>query len=298
MPSDYDRLSQIQAGQVIDVEKPRQETQNKIDYLEKNHSIKHLLGKVQYNFDPFIYRKEALNFASLIQVLNDKYDLIFDVPRIIQMSMEQRGGADNDLYLQAFKSPGGLEFKDGVVIHERDGDTKSIIIRLVNLHSQNISVTLDGTTAEAETVVQKVVYDILSGQKLDPAWSNFKKAIAGAQYTSTSVVDLKVSTNKLLSEKMNDFVEDIVIGRLAYAMADKVIDGPNQSQNEFQSTCFVDELKFRISTFNKETGSHDTYQLSLSNTDRRLVGTGVVAITSELKFDDHIDAIHSLVTCF
>lgn len=296
--NDFQELSNIKNSQKIQLEKPKGELRQILSTLERDHKLKHVFGQVKLNFDPLAFRSEAINYPELIKSLSDKYDLEFKTPAIIEMAMKQDKSVDMKLFHQAFGSREGLDFRHGLVSYEQEGDNQDRILRRVNVHSQNITVALDGTTDEAEFVAQKVIADILENQKLNSSWSNFKKKIGGMGYLSTSMLDLGFSPLMLFSDGMNEFISKDIENSLGFKMADKPLDGPSRNQEDFIYKCVLDELKFKISVFDKSSGSQDYFEFRFDTSDRRHRGSGFVAITSQLKFEDHIHALNSLMQRF
>ncbi|WP_295882905.1 hypothetical protein [uncultured Thiohalocapsa sp.] len=296
--NDFEQLSNIKNSQKISVNKPKGELQHILSELESEHKLRHVFGQIQLNFDPLAFRSEAINFPGLIESLSEKYQLEFKAPAIIEMAKRQTGQVDKQLYHQAFESREGLDFRHGLVSYEQKGDNQQIVLRRVNVHGQNITVALDGTTDEAEVVAQKIAADMLENQGLHSSWSNFRKRIGGIGYLSTSMLDLGFNPMRLLSDEMNSFISEDIENDLGFKMADKPLDGPTRCQEDFIYKCVLDELKFKVSVFDKNSGSQDYFEFRFDTSDRRSRGSGVVAVTSQLKFEDHMHALHSLIRRF
>ncbi|MCG7941297.1 MAG: hypothetical protein N0C88_20950 [Candidatus Thiodiazotropha lotti] len=293
--SDFEKLSEIKSNQKIVVDKPKGELFKIISKLQNDHKIENVFGQVRCNFDPLAYRSEAIDFPRLIEDLKNKYGLAFETPKIIKMAMERDKGIDVKLFHDALESPEGLEFKHGLIQYEQEGDLNELILRRVNLHSQNITIALDGSTDEAEIILQKITADVLDNQGLNSAWSVFKRHIGGMNYLTTTNLDLGTDPLVMFSEQMKSYIHDKVEGQYGNHMANIPMHGVDNYQGDFIFKCSLDSIAFNISIFDKKSGSQDNFEFRLDSSDRRLRGTGYLTITSRLKYEDHMRAINDLI---
>ena len=293
--NEFEELTKIKNNQHLSVAPPSEDLKKIASILKSEHNQKNVFGQVTFNFDPLLFRSEAIDFQKLIADLSEKYGLIFEVPDIIQLEMKQDGGIGPKTFHRVLRSREGLNFKHGLVSYEQSGDNTEVIIRQVNIHSQNITVALDGSTDQAEVIAQKIIMDLLENQGLNYSWSEFKSRIGGISYKSTTQLDLGFEPLELFSSEMKRFVSMDLQGDLGYKMADKPLDGPKTAVEDLVIKCAVDEVKFKISIFNKLTGDQDYFDFRLDVGDRRHRGTGYVVLTSQLNHEHHLQGTYNLI---
>ncbi len=300
--SDFTKVTLARAS-VEKVLEPPTETKNVEERLIRNHRLRHRLGQVRYHFNPLLLRGAATDFQALANSICNKYGFQFQTPDIvkhaaIQSAHDPMAPTPNERLRQVFDSRDGLSFLDGVLNYPDPGKSVHRAIRIANLHSQNLTVTVDGTTREAEYVALQIASDLLEFSGVESGPEAFLNSVAGLQYRTTTQQDLGALTEFLLAPPLRVFVAETVEAQLGWRMG-VLPTAPEEKEKQkeaFEVRCAFHNLSFSVSVFDRESGNaDDDIELDIRITDRRFHGSDVVTISSQLSYDNHLRLVSELI---
>ncbi len=300
MSNDFERVTAAKTQEVHDFIQPPGTTKEVEQYLKKTHALEYGKSQVRYLFNPEFFRRDAIDFQKLVTSLSQKYELEFQVPEMVKLAARQQAQdpasvTANDRLKEALESNTGLLFLDGLLKYQDKGEDIERVIRIVNVHSQNLRVTVDGTTREAEFVAERIACDLLDAQHMKPARESFFRHVAGKQYVSATTLRLGTSIDALFSKELKGFVSKTVEGDLGWKTA-VLPTAPNEkNKDDFVSRCAFRTLEFSLSVYDKTSGDHDTSDLVIGITDKRWLGSDLITIGSKLNTDDHLVLVRNLV---
>jgi hypothetical protein len=237
-------VTAAKTGEIEKYIQPPSGTKEIEQHLRKNHRLEYGLAQVRYLFDPDFFRRDAIDFQKLVQSLSQKYELEFQMPEMVKIAVHQQakdpGAATptrNDRLKEALLSPEGLVFLDGLLKYQDKGDDIERAIRIVNVHSQNLTVTVDGATREAEFVGEKIACDLLESQQMKPQRDTFFRYVAGKQYSSTTTQRLGVPIDSIFSPAFRELIRKSIEDGVGWKAAVLPTPPKEKTREDFTVRC-------------------------------------------------------------
>ena len=184
---------------------------------------------------------------------------------------------------------------DGLLKYQDKGEDIERIIRIVNVHSQNLTVTVDGTTRESEFVAEKIALHLLESQKMQPNRETFFRQVAGKQYTCTTTQRLGAPVEEIFAPAFRSLIKDSIEEGVGWKAAVLPTPPNEKKKDNFGVRCACQRVHFKLATFDKTSGDHDSNDFLLEISDKRWLGSDMVSITSTLSMDDHLFLVRELI---
>lgn len=295
MAGESERITQIhtsaEVGQYVrqasDIEQIERE-------LVAKHNLRYEMANVQYNYNPlFVARHSSRDFAGLIRVLSERYDLKFIVPRELRAE-----GRFDDEDIKAVLTNQGFTFADGLLIYTDRGEKIVRVITLVNLHEQNFQVAVVGRTGEAEFVASSVINDFMRWGEPDLAWQQFMVAVDFIRYQTRVRCTFPVPLDTLIESRLSGKLAELAETQVGVKFGYNEKDGNALFGNRSQIIPALHSIEFAISVQNRVSGQSLDGILELSVVNRQHRGMGVITFRSSLPSDDHVRLIYQLIQLY
>lgn len=294
MENEFGRVTRIKEEDVRELLLPPADVKRLEDDLVAKHDLRFDLGQVRYLLHPTFYRTE---FSKLAELLSQKYALNFTVPEMVKMAVvrakagDASGPTPNDRLKEALSSTDGLLFRDGLLAYRDRAQDIERVIRIVNVHSQDLTVTVDRTTREADFVA----CDLLEAQQMHPTLASFKQYLQGTQYKCTTTLRLGTDVQALFAPGFGKWLSNSVEKEYGWQMAVLPTGNRKKTRESFKGRAACHNLDFVIRLFDVESGDYYNVSLGLTNIDRRWYGSDSISITSQLPAETHLRLIQALI---
>lgn len=252
-----------------------------------------LSTSVIYVMDPTALPYANVSAAKFISLMQEELGLSPKLPDVDMNKIRSFGISSEsidivNLFDNIFKSDEPrIIFKDGKYRNNNDNDT---LIKSVVMSSEHIALEVNKSTEEAERIC-KIVYNLFcTSGEFNFTWEKAQDSVALKSYRTKTESFLGANANALISAKLTEAINNNLDSGIM--LGPKMIS--RSKYDDFQPSSNVvsiwnlNQFSIRFSIFNKTTGRTESSDIDIDVRAKDDIGRGVVVISSELSYEDHI----------
>lgn len=262
-----------------------------------------VLATTTYVINPYWLPREYADLTSLVKELDEKLGLEVDDTEIkpfLAKAGNISGISPYDALRILLDQNKTLAFKNGML--RFDNPVRTTPIPRVYFTTEKVSVTVVGSTTEAEWIAQKVVEELWFACGRQRAWNEIQSDAGSVQmvgYQTVTRAHLGVNLEDLFSTNFRKFLDEVVEdpGSLGKAMGLHTLDKTLQLSERQEAVLVVPQIhriEIRVTVFNKLTGRYEDCDLSFDVSARNAMHQGVVTVSSELNDVNHTKLLNHL----
>lgn len=257
---------------------------------------------VTYTFNPKILPFSLVDPKKLSENLKGKYKLRFKRPAIDPNVMKQLGidpsNVTEDVMFTLL-----IDTEDPRLIFENGryptGPNSFVPIETVAFTDQNVLAKVSGVTEVAQVVIEdsfNLFWEASGGAK---RWhsDDIQDNVHLVSFRTTTKADVAGNVRGLLNGGLCDYLDKNVAKEVclgARMSAYSRYEDFKPSEN-LAATWSFDELSIQVHVFNTITGRSETSVINIDTRFKDERGRGIVEITTDLPFDDHVKLVEALV---
>ena len=229
-----------------------------------------------------------------MQLLREKYDAKINAPQadVFQaLASQQNNELAYKVLNQMIENREGLSFENG---RYKISTNNFIPIVRITVTRERIHVVVQGRAEVADLVVAEVAEFIWLAGGVTKTWEDIRPAVQLIAYGTGTIVNLGFPFEHLMNDRITRFIEEQMIGGKRYAADMGFVSQRRKSPTQPHMLYTLDEINILFHRFDLQTGRSEDSAFRLTVTDRDSRGTGVVLVTSELPFVEHVSCLQSL----
>lgn len=257
-------------------------------------------SEVAFTIDPVMLPYSQMDFTLFRESLARAYNSKFKLPDLshLQKALGTKSllaiTEDQAAQLLLGLNDPTLIFENGRFPVSRN---EVVTIPTIRLDDESVHVAVEGVSKIAELVVAEVVEAVWASTGVEKRWDEVKQHIQLVKYGTATKVDLGFPAERFLHPTLRRFFDEHVIGGQKFAAAMGALSardsfGPSPSAEAIYN---LDELHVNFHRFDSLTGRYERTALRFSTVTKDDARTGVVVISSQLPFDQHVDCLIQLV---
>lgn len=250
------------------------------------------LTEALYTLSPRVLPLKQISFAALADILKRRYNVRFKRPDLgpfvpADVTDDQIGQS-----ILASADP-ELTFTDGRFPRTTND---FVVIRRIQINDESILAGVQGTGEVADLIVAEVAEAIWGSAGVTKDWSSIEPSVQLKAYGSGTIVDLGWPFEDMLSEGLRGFVQERITSDGGFANSMGRLSARHQflPNGDFTSLATLSEVTLKVHLFDRKTGRPDSARLHFSVSTKDTEGTGIVLVSSELPFADHVQLLSEL----
>lgn len=257
---------------------------------------------VTYTVNPQILPFPLVDPQQLKALLTQKYRLRYKPPAIDPVELQSLGIDATNLTEERLMSM-ALSMKSPTLLFVNGryptGPNTFVAIEEVAFTDEKISATVNGVSEVAEVVIADAFNLFWDSTGTARRWDTkeTQDEVQLKSHRTTTTVDLGADARNVLNPSVRRFLDDNVDRgeKFAPRMIAKSRYDSFKPSDHIISTWSLEELVTNVHAFDTTTGRPETSTLRFKTMTRDERGRGIIRVSSELPFDDHLKLIEAIV---
>jgi len=168
-------------------------------------------------------------------------------------------------------------------------------IRHISIDFERIYVSVGGHTGIAEAIAEDVFESLWRQVGTAKRWVDAQSKVVLVGYATGTRIVAPFSAELLLNPRLSKVLRDAFSSESRYVDTIGAFQPIGSGHGVLSAVATLDQLTIRVSKFDSRSGESYQSELVFNVTARSDHGTGQMLVTSELKYEDHVELLRGVI---